>query len=413
MSAATVAAMLGEPVDLIGLIRDGLPEREFVPGSDGLIPRAKRATISAAAKSGKSLTVGIVMPLDIVVAGGTVAVLDRENGADEYARRLASVLDARQADDALRELVKERLRYYAWPNLSLSWRDDPSYPAALAGVDVAVFDSTRSHTAPLGLDEDKSDDWAAFTTALIDPLAQAGSSTVLLDNMGHEEKGRPRGTSAKGDLCDLAYTMKVVRPFSLTVAGQIELRCAASRLGEITIGDAWRMELGGGVYGAWQAVERTEHDGRAVAFRPTAIMEKVSRAVEQTGGLSKTAIRAAVGGKKDYADLALELLIAERYIERRQEGQAHRHYSARAYRQDDEDTPDEDTVATVAQPWPNRGPARVERTVAPWPPPIGGPGPGHESGQHENGNRGPRADGGLTEDEYVAEFRRRREQGLV
>ena len=50
-------------------------------------------------------------------------MLDRENGADEFARRLESVLDARGADDAFREAVRDRLRYYAWPTLSLDWRE--------------------------------------------------------------------------------------------------------------------------------------------------------------------------------------------------------------------------------------------------------------------------------------------------
>jgi hypothetical protein len=375
-------ALVRSRVDLIGLIEAGIPPREFVAGADPL-PRRKRAHIAAAAKSGKSLGIGVVTAIDIIEAGGMVVILDRENGPDEYARRLEAVLDARHVTGEPRQRIRAKLRYYAWPSMSLSWRDDPAYPAEFAGADVVIFDSSRSHTAPLGLTEDASDDWAAFTTALVDPLMQAGITTVTLDNMGHEEKGRPRGTSAKEDLCDIAYTMKVGTPFSSTLAGRLELRCSRSRIGEITVGDMWRMELGGGHYGSWQRVERASADERA-AFRPTAIMEKVSRAVEQDAGLSKRSIRTAIAAKNDWIDLALELLISEGFIEAREDGQAHRHYSIRPYR--------EGTVPTVPQPCPNRAPGTVEPTVPPCPTPKGGTGTGTVNGHGKNADRAPTGD---------------------
>lgn len=239
-------------VDVIGMIRDGIPEREYVPGADRLLPRRKRIHITAEKKTGKSLSIAVVTAVQVVAAGGQVVVLDRENGADEYARRLQEVLAARDADDAFRRLAQERLRYHAWPSLSLAWGED--YPAALGGADIVIFDSSRSHLTPLGLKEDLSDDFATFTVALIDPLMQAGITTITLDNSGHLEKDRPRGTSSKGDLCDIAYTMRALSPFSSTLAGRIELRATDSRIGEITPGDTWHMELGAGHYGTWEKI---------------------------------------------------------------------------------------------------------------------------------------------------------------
>ena len=364
-------------VDLIEMIDAGIPPREFVPGADPL-PRRKRAHIAAAAKSGKSLGMGVVTALDIIEAGGTVVILDRENGADEYARRLEAVLDARQVTDELREHIRVQLRYYAWPAMSLAWRDDPGYPDEFAGADLVIFDSSRSHTAPLGLTEDASDDWSAFTTALVDPLMRAGIATIVLDNMGHEAKSRPRGTSAKEDLCDIAYTMKVVAPFSSTLAGGLELRCSRSRIGEITVGDAWRMEIGGGSYGSWQRVERTAER----TFRPTDRMQRVSEAVEQDAGLSKRAIRTAVGGKATTVDLALELLIAEGYIATTEDGQASRHSSSRPYR--------EPTVSAVSEPCPDRVPDTGSTDRVPVSAPLrAGHGHGHDQGSSNGSNRVP------------------------
>jgi len=283
-------------VDIVLMIREGIPPREYVPGAPELLPKGKRIHIAAERKTGKSLSIAVVTALQIVVAGGTVVVLDRENGADEYARRLRDVLEARDADDSFRERVRERLRYHAWPTLSLDWRD--GYSEAFDGVDVVIFDSSRSHLTPLGLKEDLSDDFAAFTTALIDPLMQAAITTVILDNAGHVEKDRPRGTSSKGDLCDIAFTMRTLSPFSSTLAGRLELRCTDSRIGEIS--GTWHMELGDGCYGDWQKIGAHPLEARD-ELRDAAV--EVLAAASETLGSEKIgkAIRVRPGNTLKFA----------------------------------------------------------------------------------------------------------------
>jgi hypothetical protein len=293
-------------VDLITMIEHGIPAREYVPGARGLLPRAKRAHISAEKKTGKSLVFGVVVALQVVAAEGIVVVLDRENGAEEYARRMEEVLDARDADDGFRQLVRLQHRYHAWPELRLQWRDDPNYAEAFGEADVVVFDSSRSHTAPLGLKENESDDYAKFATALIDPLMRANKTVIVLDNVGHEEKDRARGTTAKEDICDLAFTMKTIAPFSSRVAGRVELRCIASRIGEITAADRWQMRLGDGHYGAWERIggptppaARADHREATVAVLRDAAgvlsRRKIEEALRDKGlRFSTTAFRDAL-----------------------------------------------------------------------------------------------------------------------
>jgi hypothetical protein len=72
-------------------------------------------------------------------------------------------------------------------------------------------------------------------------------------------------------------------------------------------------------------------------FRPTGYMERVSVVIEAQGGLSKRAVRESVHGKAATIDLALELLINERYVETRRDGQAVRHHSLRPFREADDD----------------------------------------------------------------------------
>jgi AAA domain len=284
-------------VDVIGRISDGIPPREYVPGAEELLPKGKRIHVAAEKKTGKSLSVAVVAAVQIVAAGGSVVVLDRENGSDEYARRLRDVLHARDADAPFRERVRERLRYHAWPTLSLQWGED--YPAAFDGADVVIFDSSRSHLTPLGLKEDLSDDFAAFTTALIDPLMQAGITTIILDNSGHLEKDRPRGTSSKGDLCDIAFTMKALSPFSSTLAGRLELRCTDSRIGEIS--GTWQLELGGGNYGTWRKIGARPPEARD-ELREAAV-EVLAAATEPLGvNRIAKAIRARPGNALRFSD---------------------------------------------------------------------------------------------------------------
>jgi KaiC/GvpD/RAD55 family RecA-like ATPase len=62
-----------------------------VPGADGWLLRGKRYLVVAAAGMGKSLG-WLIVAVETVRAGGTVAMVDVENGADEYARRLELIV---------------------------------------------------------------------------------------------------------------------------------------------------------------------------------------------------------------------------------------------------------------------------------------------------------------------------------
>lgn len=202
----------------------------------------KRYLVAGDAKSGKSIALAVVQALAIVEAGGRVVIIDRENGADEMARRLRDVLADR--DPQLRAEWQQRAHYYAWP--ALTEGDGPALAAALAGTDLVIFDSSRIVTAALGLAEDSSDDYARFIAALVQPLFHAGIATLILDNAGHEEKQRPRGSSAKADLNEVVFSLRTIREFDRRTTGEIELRRTHTRFPEVE--PLWRMRIGGGTY---------------------------------------------------------------------------------------------------------------------------------------------------------------------
>src|ERR1019366_8930846 len=51
------------------------------------------------------------------------------------------------------------------------------------------------------------------------------------------------------------------------------------------------------------------------SFRPTHLMEEMSKAIVNSPGLTTRALRGAIAGKSEYKDLALELLVIEGYVE--------------------------------------------------------------------------------------------------
>jgi hypothetical protein len=54
-------------------------------------------------------------------------------------------------------------------------------------------------------------------------------------------------------------------------------------------------------------------------------MERISKVVEREEGLSKNALGIKVPGNNEAKEKALDILVAEKYIDRRRHGQAHRH----------------------------------------------------------------------------------------
>jgi hypothetical protein len=229
---------------------------------------------------------------------------------------------------------------------------------------LAVLDGLTEALVLHGLDLRDNTDVARSLALLPRPLQRSGASVVLLDHVAKDTEARGRwaiGAQHKLAGVDVAYLLDVLEPFGRGRDGHVRIlvqkdrpgfirryavdkRCADLRLSS--------SDEGGVSYELAAPEERK-------VFRPTGLMEKVSRTVEEESGLSKRALRTAEGGKKDYLDLAIELLLAEGFIEPRKDEQAIRH--TRKGRSGKPKTP---PPWPVAEPWPdcdrpwckNRGP---------------------------------------------------------
>lgn len=210
------------------------------------LPRGAFVNVAAPAKSGKSL-VTLIGAIDGGLAGRRWVMLDRENGVDETARRCQEIAEARKLSAEQRATIRQNLSYHAWPRVPFD--DDADAFDYLREFDGTVFDSSlRFQSALAGREhENESADYAAFVNTMIEPLRAAGRTVVVLDNMGHEERSRARGSSAKRDLCDVALTLEQVVAFNDRNCGRVRISVDVSRFGS-HIGP-WQAQLGGGYFG--------------------------------------------------------------------------------------------------------------------------------------------------------------------
>jgi hypothetical protein len=104
-------------VDLLARIKEGIPPTNYLPGAHGRYVRGKRHQVAAPKKTRKSISTQVEL-VDMVLAGATVIVFDRENGADLYASRLEAIINARKLDDQQQQLIAANFTYYEFPRLS-------------------------------------------------------------------------------------------------------------------------------------------------------------------------------------------------------------------------------------------------------------------------------------------------------
>ncbi len=254
----TPASMLGEPVDLLAL--DTSKPRPWTVGAQR-ITRPGLRTIRFGPRGSGKLLAELILAVQVCDAGGSVLYADWENGPRRTAGRLAAILADRPA--ATRQAVRDRLDYRPSPRLSKLPPDAVAEWAALfAGRDLAVIDSTARALAQLGLDENAAADFAQFMAEFIDPIAAQGTAVDLLDNTGWADADRTRGSSAKLDMCELAYRVAST-DIAPDHAGTITLERVRSRDGD----EARQLvaAVGAGTYSELHPPETSERQAAKLA----------------------------------------------------------------------------------------------------------------------------------------------------
>jgi hypothetical protein len=276
---------------------------------------------------------------DAARTGVPVAYLGSEVTEAEFNARAADLASRR--GDSIDDELREQLAAVRYLNLASviarAWQDPDEWTAEIAGLfAVVLIDPLSSVASALDLDFDKSNaEFVRFYDRLVQPLASVGVAVVMLDNIGHalEARGRAKGVSAKQDRADLTFSCKLkTQPVGLIITAH-KIRTVRAPFHR---GDSWIFDR------ETQRVERSDSHQEQdddTPFRPTVYMERVSRAVEDSPGLTRRALRGVVTGRHDMKELALELLVTEGYVEQRQAGAYPTHHSTAPFRADDDSGP--------------------------------------------------------------------------
>ena len=338
------------PVDL-GSILDGtyVPELPTIARrSDGLglFYPGRTHSIYGPSESGKSL-VAQAVAVEVLQDGGTVLYLDFESDGASIVQRLRSL-------GATDSAIRERLSYVR-PDSGLVGMHWAAYQDVLAQTfTLAVIDGVTEAMALVRSDSHGTPeaDASTFDRRLPRLIAtRTGAAVIAIDHVVKDALSQ--GRHAIGSVHKLnALTGAAFRAQATTLPGKgrkgaVELQVTKDRPGSLrpTCGPMGPHQS---QLAATFTFDATGEDGQTTVrveapsaegeprgpFRPTVLMERASRHLEDaTGPVSRVVILSDIGGKRDYGIAALDVLVTEGYVHRERKGQALLHTSLRAYRQ--------------------------------------------------------------------------------
>jgi hypothetical protein len=150
---------------------------------------------------------------------------------------------------------------------------------------------------------------------LIDPLRKAGAAVVLTDNVAKSKETRGAwaiGSERKKSKAEVQLGMRTLAPLIRGGTGKAAIDVHKDRPGHLDRPSPGVFVLTSeGDRCSWQ-IRPDESRGAEDTFRPTAIMEKVSRFLEsEREPQSRNQIEKAGLGKTQYVRVAINCLIAE------------------------------------------------------------------------------------------------------
>jgi hypothetical protein len=330
------------PVDLAAAMSgDSEDDRpHMLERDDGhhLLYNGKLHTIAGESESLKTW-LALLAVADVINHGHYALFIDYEDSARSIAGRLLALGCAKDAIQQFLYYVKPEEAYGPLSAAILTERAPE--PKALAVID-GITEAMTSH----GLDPLSNPDVAAFNAKLPKKLAGPGTPVVMIDHVTKAREGRGRyaiGAQHKLSAVDgAAYIIDLIKPFGHGLHGMAKITISKDRPGRVREHSPTkvagilhlRSQLDGSVLASIAPPASVTDGQAATTFRPTVLMERVSRYVEDHPGLSGRAIVAAVSGKTEHKRLALELLISEGWIWAARAGNKVEHKSVNPFRDD-------------------------------------------------------------------------------
>jgi hypothetical protein len=279
--------------------------------------------------AGKSWT-ALVTTAQELNAGNAVVYVDLEDDEQSVLSRLVQDLGV-EPEKIMAGFV------YLRPGQPFTPTTTPQFAALLASVQpsLVVLDSTGEALAVSGVNPNADDEVARWFTLFPRVAADSGAAVVLVDHATKAGTNElwPIGSQRKrAAISGAAYLQKVITPFSRENDGYAVLKCAKDRHGTFAL----RQEVAflRAEFGALRLEPSADTQG-AADWRPTALMEKVSRLLEgSSAALSTRQVRESKLGNKEYVTKALAALVADGYVSE-QDGsrKAKLHSSLKPYRE--------------------------------------------------------------------------------
>lgn len=346
MVAATEAGIVGvdSSWDLVNLTatlagEDSDERPIYLERTDGvaLLYPGKVHAFNAESETGKSM-LALYCCAERLLAGEHVGYIDFEDSPSGVVERLlgfgvppATVLERFhyiRPDDPIdgkaRLKVKEMVRVFP--------------------VTIVVIDGVAEALALSGWSENEANDIAAFYNSIPRAIAREGIAVILIDHLVKDKE--KQGNDARGSghkragINGASYKLEVVKPFVRGGSGIAKLTVTKDRPARVrphaegkTIAEmhlSSDAETGALSCDLRPPIPCLDDEGQ---FRPTGYMERVSKALEQSGAaVSRAWIEREVNGRRDHIRAAIDALHAEHYLAVERQGQALLHSLMKPYR---------------------------------------------------------------------------------
>jgi hypothetical protein len=363
-------------------------------GQAGIAYPGKRHVFSGPQESAKTLA-AYAIGLEVIRQGNTIIVIDFEMGK----------WDAR---DRLRELGATDHDLNSLHYLEPEEQATTAHIARLLELQptLVIIDAAAGAYDLQQLDDNKRGDVERFTRIYVRDFWRNGIATIVLDHVVKNTDSRGNyaiGSERKVGGADVHLGFEVIVAIKRGSSGIYKITTHKDRGGFLERGRLADLYLHSDpdTHSISWEFKPAEHVAEGETFRPTILMEKISRYLEeQTGPVTRTTIETDVTGARDYIRKAINALIAEQYASETPAPRgAKLVLSTAPFRHENTTTPESATTS----------PRRTQTTSPPVPPPTGGRRGGHHEGDvtpPDQTRRGQISEHNPTSEEEQAEIER-------
>lgn len=317
--AARTASHSWEPVNLL----EAAATNTTLPTIGGLVYPGLRHLLLGEPESLKTW-LSLVLAVAEIRSGRTVFHIDFESTAREMLSRLRDL--GLEDEEIAGHFV------YLQPSEPLGSARAAAYLAELVATrqpSLAVVDAMVGALALHGLDPNSAVDIENLHRALFDPLSAHGAAVVILDHVVKNEETRGRwatGSERKIGRADVALRIEVIQPFGRGKTGLARISTSKDRPGHLPRPRAGDLSLysdpdTGAITSSISLHDPREGEAQESTFRPTVLMEKVSRFLEHLAEpASRNMIEKGIEGKATFVRRAIDTLISEGYVDERRNG---------------------------------------------------------------------------------------------